>query len=262
MNRLKKIITIVLLCLFLPVTAAFGEDTINYPKLTEFKYVNDYANVLSTETKQKIVSIGNELYTKTKAELLVVTINKLPENVDIKDYANGLFRSWGIGDKNLNNGLLLLASIENRKLWIEVGYGLEGAIPDSYAGRVRDDYILPNFSKGDYNTGILKGYNEFCLRTAGEYKVELSGKIINLPSGSNNTSKTPNILFIIAIVVLFGLDGIFFKFKILRFLFYMMAVNRFRGGRGGGGFGGGSSGGGFGGLGGGSSGGGGAGGNW
>ena len=240
MNRLKKIFAILLILLFLPVTAAFGEDTINYPKLTEFKYVNDYANVLSADTKQKIISVGNELYTKTKAELLVVTITKLPENVDIKDYANGLFRSWGIGDKNLNNGLLLLASIGDRKLWIEVGYGLEGAIPDSYAGRVRDDYILPNFSKGDYNTGILKGYNEFCIRTAGEYKVELSDKTINFSPSPNNTSKAPNILFIIAIVVLLVLDGIFFKFRILRFIFYMMIANRHRGGRGGGGFGGGN----------------------
>lgn len=262
MNHIKKLLLAVILLLFIPMTVANADDQTNYPKLTEYKYVNDYANIINTQTREKIISIGYELYSKTQAEILVVTVNKLPENTDIKAYANGLFRSWGIGDKNLNNGILFLTAVEDREMWIEVGYGLEGAIPDSVAGRIRDEYVLPNFSKGDYNTGILTGYYELCYNAADEYKVKLSGSPPNtLPSSKERTSG-PNIFVIIAIIAFIGFDGIFLRFKIIRFILYMMVMSRYRGGRGGGGFGGGSSGGGFGGLGGGSSGGGGAGGKW
>jgi uncharacterized protein len=190
-----------------------------------------------------------------------VTIDKLPENTSIESYANGLFRKWGIGGKEKNNGVLMLVSYSDREMRIEVGYGLEGAIPDSVAGSIRDDYILPYFSKGDYNTGISNGYNQLCLKAAGEYNVELTGVSPNInvvpETGSNKKSNLP---LIIAALVLLAFDGIFLRFRIVRFLFLIMiSSGRHRGGRGG--FGGGS-GGGFGGFGGGSSGGGGASGKW
>jgi uncharacterized protein len=261
MNTLKKVLLIFIL-LFVPFHFAYGDDGIKYPKPTEYKYVTDYVNILEPDIKGKIISLGDELYKKTKAEIVVVTIGSLPENTDIDTYANGLFRDWGIGNKELNNGVLLLVSANDRKMRIEVGYGLEGAIPDAVAGSISDNYIIPYFSKGDYNTGIFKGYSALCDRAAKEYNIELSGGTINTDDLTQDINKTNiNIPLIIAVVLLLIFDGVFLRFRILRFIFLIMLSGR-RGGRGGrGGFGGGS-GGGFGGFGGGSSGGGGAGRGW
>lgn len=261
MNIIKKIL-LTLFLLFIPFSTAYAEDTENYPNPTQYKYVNDYANIISSNTRDKIISIGHELYTKTEVEIVAVTIDKLPENTSIESYATGLFRKWGIGSKEKNNGVLLLVAYNNREMRIEVGYGLEGAIPDSVAGSIRDDYIIPYFSEGDYNSGILNGYNQLCLRAAREYNVELTGVAHDIDvKPENRTSKNTNLPLIIAGLLFLAFDGIFLRFRIVRFLLFLMASSGRRGGRGG--FGGGrGSGGGFGGFGGGSSGGGGASGKW
>lgn len=258
MNILKKVLMIIIL-LFIPLNSAAGDDGIKYPVPTDYKYVNDYANILKPDVKGRIISLGDELYKKSKAEIVVVTMESLPENTDIETYANGLFRSWGIGNKELNNGILFLVSVNDRKMRIEVGYGLEGAVPDAVAGRISDNYIIPYFSKGDYSTGILNGYSALCDRAAKEYNIVLSGGTINtddLPKAGEGVNI--NIPMVIAVVLFLLFDGIFLRFRILRFIFLVMFSGR-RGGRGG--FGGGS-GGGFGGFGGGSSGGGGSSRNW
>lgn len=258
MNTVKKVLLIIIL-LFIPFYSVRGDDSTKYPKPTEYKYVNDYVNIMEPDIKDKIIALGDELYKKTKAEIVVVTIGSLPENTDIDTYANGLFRDWGIGDKELNNGILLLVSVNDKKMRIEVGYGLEGAVPDSAAGSISDNYIIPYFSQGDYNTGILNGYYALCDRAAKEYNIELSGGTVNtgdLPQAEKTSNINVPVIIAIALFLIF--DGVFLRFRILRFIFLIMLSGR-RGGRGG--FGGGS-GGGFGGFGGGSSGGGGSGRNW
>lgn len=264
MSKFKKIFVLLLLALFFPLNFAQAEQSIKFPEPTEYKYVNDYANILDSGTEQNIISVGQELYTKTKAEVVVVTIDNLPEGYDRQRYANELFREWGIGDKKLNNGILLLVAYKDRKLQIEVGYGLEGAVPDAIANRIVDETIIPRFKNDDYNSGVLRGYYELCNQVADEYDVTLSGQQINVRH-SNQDEKRSNLPIIIAVLLFLGFDGIFLRWRMVRFIFYIMASSRPRrggGGRGGfGGFGGGS-GGGLGGFGGGSSGGGGAGGDW
>jgi len=257
MSKIKVFVLTLLLFLFLPYNNIYCSDNINYPSPTQNKYVNDYANILDNSAEQKIISIGHELYSKTKAEIVVVTMDKLPESVDMETYANGLFREWGIGDKKLNNGILFIVNMdpEDRSVRIEVGYGLEGRVPDAIANRILQDYVIPFFQKNDYNTGVLYGYYELCSTVASEYNITLSGNTIKTAPQPTN-QRSSNMPFIIAALLLFCFDGFFLRFRILRFLLYLMASSRYRGG--GGGFGGGGSGGGFGGFGGGSSGGGGS----
>lgn len=109
-------------------------------------YVNDYANLLTEDTKQYIIQTNQKLEEKTGAQIVVVTVQNL-EGMTIEQYANELFRKFGIGDKDKNNGLLLLCSYQDRKFRVEVGYGLEGILNDGKTGRMQDEYIIPYLRK-------------------------------------------------------------------------------------------------------------------
>ncbi|QCX33532.1 hypothetical protein FDN13_07315 [Caloramator sp. E03] len=264
MKRFKKII--LSLFLFIIILTSLGFADINYPNPTSKKYINDYAEVISENVEDKIVEIGDELYRKTGAEVAAVIMENT-DDVPIEDYATGLFRKWGIGSKDKNNGVLILVAFKNpsslKKSRIEVGYGLEGVLPDGKTGRIQDDYMIPYFKNGDYETGILKGYAAICSEVAKEYNINLTslegnGNIYKSRDVNiNGVSVNPFVLMIL-IIILLSLDGFFFRWTILRIIMSLL----FGGGRGGrGGFGGGGfggSGGGFGGFGGGSSGGGGS----
>lgn len=96
------------------------------------------------------------------------------QGLTVEDYAVELFRRWGIGQKGKDNGVLLLVAIKDREMRIEVGYGLEGAIPDGKAGRIRDEYIIPYFKEEDYSKGVYYGYLALAKEVAKEYNVELT----------------------------------------------------------------------------------------
>jgi uncharacterized protein len=119
-------------------------------------YVNDFAGLLSADNKTYLENKLVQLEKDTAAELAVVTINSL-EGSTIEEYSYKLFETWGIGKKNKNNGVLFLVAKDDRKLRIEVGYGLEPIITDGRAGRIRDNNILPYFKADDYNAGIISG---------------------------------------------------------------------------------------------------------
>jgi len=121
-------------------------------------YVSDFAGLLSAEGKAQLEDQLSRLEQDTTAEVAVVTIKSL-EGSTIEDYASRLFETWGIGKKGQDNGVLFLVAQEDRKLRIEVGYGLETIITDSRAGRIRDNDILPYFREDDYEKGIIAGVN-------------------------------------------------------------------------------------------------------
>lgn len=141
---------------------------------TKEGYVNDYGDVLSEETEQYIIQTAKELEQKTSSQIVVVTIPSL-DGASIEEYATELFRSWGIGDKEKDNGSLLLVSIEDRKLRIEVGYGLEGDIPDGKAGRIRDQYLIPYLKEDQFDEGIRSGYTALLSTVADVYDVTIDG---------------------------------------------------------------------------------------
>ena len=145
-------------------------------------YVVDTAGMVAAEDAAQIAKIGAELRTKTKAEIVVVTVPTLGDT-DIESYANELFRSWGIGDARLNNGVLLLIAKDDRAFRIEVGYGLEGAITDGYAGSVLDA-MKGEFRKENYSPAILTAYVTLAQKAGAEYGVALEslGAALGIPA--------------------------------------------------------------------------------
>ena len=145
-------------------------------------YIVDTAGMVSAEDVAQIEKIGAELRSKTKAEIVVVTVPTLGDT-DIESYANELFRSWGIGDAQMNNGVLLLIAKDDRAFRIEVGYGLEGAITDGYAGSVLDA-MKGEFRKENYSPAILTAYVTLVQKASAEYGVELEslGAALGIPA--------------------------------------------------------------------------------
>jgi uncharacterized protein len=118
-------------------------------------YINDYADILSASNKQQLESITKNLKQNTGAELAVAIVQSVAP-LDSKLYAVKLFEKWGIGEKGKDNGVLLLVALDERRVEIEVGYGLEGVLTDAMCGRILDSFAVPNFRKGEMGEGILQ----------------------------------------------------------------------------------------------------------
>ncbi len=207
--------------------------------------VFDYANVIQGSDRAVILNTLNELERLTSAQVKVVTLVSL-EGGEIRDFANRLFAGWGIGQKGKDNGVLLLMAKEERKIWIEVGYGLEGALPDGRVGRLLDDSVIPDFKQGRYSSGLRNGALAVAQIVAAEYKVSLSGT----PGASTAPPAEEESLFSIILQALLLLAFIIFAIRHPFLAMMLLSGGRGGGGRsggfggGGGGFGGGLSGGG------------------
>jgi uncharacterized protein len=159
-----------LLCLII-VTAAitgFHVFAAAYPNPTAEFYVNDFANLLNGDVENNIINVNkNYENTSEKPQIVVVTVPDM-QGQDENSYSVGLFKQWKIGNDEYDNGVLILLAIAERRIKIEVGYGLEGAITDAEAGRILDaatDYL----SKGDYSSGINNIFINVASRVNEEY---------------------------------------------------------------------------------------------
>ncbi|MGA1844388.1 MAG: TPM domain-containing protein [bacterium] len=221
-------------------------------------YVNDLAGILSPQTTRHLEGLITALNRATTAEVAVVTVESIAPST-IEEYAVRLFETWGIGQKDKDNGVLLLVALREREVRIEVGYGLEGAITDGTAGQIIRSIIVPEFKRGDFDQGVLAGTEAIMRLITKEYNVEFpEGTTFKTqarvePTGSSGLSS----LFMFFL-------GLFILFIIIRSGLWPLLFIGFPpgGGRGGWSGGGGGFGGGFGGFGGGLSGGGGASGSW
>ena len=141
-------------------------------KPTREFYVNDYANVLSDETEERILKLAESLERSTSAQIVVLTIPRI-ENGDAFSYSLAVARAWGIGDAVKNNGVLIFLSIDDRQSYVQVGYGLEGRLTDAKVGRFQDQYLIPELRVGDYNLGIEQLFNIIASEVYQEYGHEL-----------------------------------------------------------------------------------------
>lgn len=129
----------------------------NFPPLTG--RVVDQASVISTETRSALEQKLAELESKSGIQLVVATVSSLDDQ-EIEPYANELFRNWKLGEKAKNNGVLLLVAPKERRVRIEVGYGLEGTLTDALSKVIITNAIAPRFKEGDYSGGVARGVDD------------------------------------------------------------------------------------------------------
>jgi uncharacterized protein len=189
--------------------------------------VNDFAHVLTNIQKQSLENTLQELEKITGDEVAVVTVQNL-EGDYIEHYAEQLFKEWGIGKRNKDNGVLLLIAFEERKVRIEVGYGLEGVITDSIASSIIRNEITPSFANGQYAEGIDKGVAGIIKTIRGIYETK------EAPQQKNFLDDHPILIIIFIFIIIY-----------VRFAYFGGLGGSISFGKGGfGGFGGGRSGGG------------------
>ncbi|SHJ70500.1 uncharacterized protein SAMN02745975_02680 [Geosporobacter subterraneus DSM 17957] len=253
MKKMKWLSGLLLMMILFNGMFVFAD--VAYPEPTREFYVADFAGVLSQEVRNAILRANlNYEKTKERPQIVVATVPNL-QDLEINQYAVGLFEKWAIGNKSYDNGVLLLLALEERRVWIEVGYGLEGAIPDGKAGEILDAAV-PALSQGNYSEGLLRAFYLLSQETNKEYGYE-NGAILGTypPTEINQGAAGQRIPENRGVPAIFRIMGILFILLLLwldhRFLggfflgmFFRMILFGGRGGRGGGGFGGGSSGGG------------------
>ena len=121
--------------------------------------VVDQAGVLSAGTKAHLVEKLDALEAQSSIQLVVATVSSL-DGSDIETYANALFRAWGLGVKDKNNGVLMLVAPNERKVRIEVGYGLEGVLTDALAKLIIVNAVTPRFKAGVFDGGVQRGVDD------------------------------------------------------------------------------------------------------
>ena len=252
---MKKILCIIFL---LFCANLFAQKVI--PKPNPMRLVNDYAKVLDAYDAEQLERRLIALDDSTSNQIVVLTVPSLNGEI-IEEVANKTFRDWGIGNKKTNNGVLIMIALQDKKIRIEVGYGLEGAIPDVTANDIINNDIKPAFKQQNFIGGIRKAVEDLSIAATGEYKIKTQKT--NNGKGSGGGSILALIIIAVVIFMVIGKGG--GRGGGGGLLGPLLLANLLSGGsRGGSGWGGGDSGGGggFGGFGGGSSGGGGASGGW
>lgn len=153
-NLLKPIVCAPLLLVALYLTSIAAWAAPNFPPLTD--RVVDQANILSAVTKSELITLLAKHESETSNQIVVVTLNSL-EGYEIADYGYQLGRQWGIGQKGKDNGVLLIIAPHERKMRIEVGYGLEGTLTDALSRYIISQDIAPYFKQEVYDAGVLSG---------------------------------------------------------------------------------------------------------
>ena len=152
--------------LLLAVLAALPLAALDVPALKG--RVNDYANMLKPVTVATLESRLAELETSDSTQIAVLTVPSLEGEV-LEEYSMKVAETWKIGRKKLDNGAILLIARDDRKMRIEVGYGLEGKLTDLRAGRITDEIMRPAFKAGDYDRGVTDGVDAMIQAVRGEY---------------------------------------------------------------------------------------------
>lgn len=134
------------------------------------RYFNDYAQVVPSATAQQLNDQLAQFERDTSSQVVVAVFPKMQSDSSVEDYAQRIAQSWGVGQKDRRNGVVLLVFVNDRKISIQVGYGLEGALPDAIAYDIRTNQITPRFRQGDYAGGLTAGVNSIEQAIRGEYK--------------------------------------------------------------------------------------------
>ena len=193
-NRLLAIPMAFALALF-----ALAAHALTFPQLTG--RVVDEAGILDATIRQSLTEKLAAVEAKSGDQIVVVTLKSL-QGTSIEDYGYQLGRAWGIGQKGVNNGTLLIVAPNERKVRIEVGYGLEGALTDAVTRLIIENAILPRFRAGDFSGGIVRGVDDIVQIASGdaeEYKRRAAQRPENVSGGIDAVT----LIFVVIVVLVF-----------------------------------------------------------
>jgi uncharacterized protein len=254
--RLRYSVLAIALLLIVPSALA-----LEVPRVPD-SYVMDMAGIVDDAVEMKLNGYLKELEQKTTAQVVVFTVESL-EGRAIEEFSLDVAEGWKLGQKGKDNGVLILIAFKDRKYRFEIGYGLEGTLPDSLVGSMGREYIVPFFRQGDYSGGTAAAVLAVAGEIAKQSGVEITGMPRLRTATGGRTAGKPGLLgTLLSIIFLLGLVFLFIRHPRLLLLLLLFSGTGRRGWGGGYSGGGGLGGGGFGGGGGGGFGGGGASGGW
>jgi uncharacterized protein len=230
---------LILLAVVLPVAASAAPT---FPPLSG--RVVDEANMLSADAERQIASLSEAHEKASTNQVVVATFTDL-QGYSIEEFGYQLGRVWGIGQVDKNNGVLLIVANAERKVRIEVGYGLEGELTDAIASNIINVVITPSFKRAQFDQGVIAGTQAIIAALGGEYQTTQT------PEGRKDQEFSLWNLLVFIIIVFFIFPGMFGRRRFSRGLALGSILSNGGGGRSSGGFGGGGFGGGGGGFGGG-----------
>jgi uncharacterized protein len=159
-----------LLALVAWFSVAFGVAAAEVMPPKPARWFNDYAGVVPAGTVRELDAKLEQFERDTSNQVVVAVWQEMQTDSSIQDYTFRIFQQWKLGQRDKNNGIGLFVYIKARKMFMQVGYGLEGAVPDATAKRIIDDEIAPHFKAGDYGAGLTAGVNAILAAAKGEYK--------------------------------------------------------------------------------------------
>lgn len=239
-NSLWKVVMMLLLTAIIALQALAVHAADIPAKPPAGQYVVDQVNVLSSKEVQTINAIGTMLDRSGKGQLAVVVVPSFGDAAPA-DYALNVLRAWGVGHSGKDDGFVLAVAMEDKKIFLTVGYGLEGDLNDAKIGQLLDTYAIPSFRQGQFGPGIVRTV----WQTAQIVDPDISkqGQNLNQQAQADNTIELSwwQVLLIGGGIILFLMvDAIFFRGELTRMLLTMFIFRGGGGGGGRGGFGGGS----------------------
>jgi uncharacterized protein len=168
------------------------------------QYFNDYAHVVSPDVAAGLNQKLEDFERESSDQILVAIFPKMQSDSSVDDYTVRVARSWKVGQANKNNGAVLFVFVQEHKMFIQVGYGLEGVLPDALCKRIIDEQITPRFKAGDFNGGLSAGVQAIISATKGEYKGNGSTVADNRGDAGSNAP----VIFLVVFLAFVFLIGI------------------------------------------------------
>jgi uncharacterized protein len=199
-RRLAVCVTALVVLTALPARGQSSPPTLTAP-------VNDFAEVIDATSEAELDSLIRRLQSASGDVIVVATVKTFAPAADIRSFANEMFENGGrgIGQKGRDNGMLLVLAVDDRQVWAEVGYDLEGIITDGFSGEVSRQTMVPFFRSNDYGAGLLAGVTAFAQRIAESRKVELEGVPLRQPVESSDDDEFPFVLILFMIFLFINL---------------------------------------------------------
>jgi uncharacterized protein len=184
------------LCLW--CCCAAGASEVIPPRPSQ--YFNDYARVVPPATAERLDKNLEDFERKTSSQILVAVYPKMESDSSIEDYTVRVAQAWKAGQKGRNNGAVLFVFVQDHKMFLQVGYGLEAVLPDALAKRIIEDEIRPRLRNSDYAGGLTAGVTAILAAARGEYK----GSGHTIADAGRQISRALGILILVVILIAFA----------------------------------------------------------